>query len=292
MATTKRIKDTWYSSVVDECRAGDLREDTYNFIHGYPTSACGSSLLGRASSCDCQAVIDAGLDELRHTWRQNTREKTTESMLAWVAEGSVSASTMQKIRAKGSVPACRLSDKIFAAPVHKGKQPRSHEVSSTESDSAEEDGSDGANIRRIPKEQPESYKQEDELLCNFHERWVDVLKRECVSCKLERKRRKRVLDHTETSLSAEFALAPLITAMNKPRYLATQQRARLFAEYHKTQVLWIQAEDFPLSGEIATYPEEKLNQKMPAVDAMHARHPRRRSHSVLDRRSLRHFSYR
>ena len=56
-----RIKDTWYSSVVDECRAGDLREDTYNFIHGYPTSACGSSLLEQASSCDCQVVIDAGL---------------------------------------------------------------------------------------------------------------------------------------------------------------------------------------------------------------------------------------
>ena len=49
--------------------------------------------------------------------------------------------------------------------------------------------------------------------------------------------------------------------MNKPRYLASQQRARLFAEFHRTQVLWIQAEDFPLSGEIATYSEEKLNQR-------------------------------
>ena len=105
MATTKRIKDTWYSGVVDECRAGDLREDTYNFIHGYPTSACGSSLLGQASSCDCQTVIDAGLDDLRRTWIQNTRKNTTNSMMACVAEGSVSASTMQETRAKGSVPA-------------------------------------------------------------------------------------------------------------------------------------------------------------------------------------------
>ena len=46
-AICKRIKDAWYSKVVDECRAGDLSDDTYNFLHGYPTSACASSLLSR-----------------------------------------------------------------------------------------------------------------------------------------------------------------------------------------------------------------------------------------------------
>ena len=49
--------------------------------------------------------------------------------------------------------------------------------------------------------------------------------------------------------------------MNKPRYLASQQRAKLFAEFQRTQVLWVQAEDFPLSGEIATMAVEKLNQR-------------------------------
>ena len=127
--------------------------------------------------------------------------------------------------------------------------------------SAEEDGREEANVHREQKEKTESYKHESELLCNFHTRWVEVLERECASCKEERSRRKRVLDDTETSLSADFALAPLITAMNKPRYLATQQRARLFAEFHRTQVLWIQAEDFPITGEIATYAEAEMNQR-------------------------------
>ena len=32
-----RIKDTWYAAVIDECRAGALTDDNYNFLHGYPT---------------------------------------------------------------------------------------------------------------------------------------------------------------------------------------------------------------------------------------------------------------
>ena len=59
----------------------------------------------------------------------------------------------------------------------------------------------------------------------------------------------------------EFALAPLVTANNKPRYLASQQRAQLFARYHRTQVLWIQADDYPIAGEVATYTDVKINQR-------------------------------
>ena len=55
-AVCKRIKDTWYSKVVDECRDGAMCDDTFNFLHGYATSACGSSVLGQSSSCDCQVV--------------------------------------------------------------------------------------------------------------------------------------------------------------------------------------------------------------------------------------------
>ena len=103
-------------------------------------------------------------------------------------------------------------------------------------------------------------KNERALLADLQRRWCTAQATECECCQRERRRRKRVIDENATSLSADFALAPLITSMNKPRYLASQQRACLFAKYNETQVLWIQAEDFALSGEIATYDDAKLNQ--------------------------------
>ena len=126
---------------------------------------------------------------------------------------------------------------------------KAHAISFDELSGAEDD------------DREEGSTQERDLLSNFHTRWVDVLERECASCKQERSRRKRVLDDTETSLADKFALAPLITAMTKPEYLTSQQRAKLFAQFNRTQVLWIQADDFPLSGETATYSEEKLIQR-------------------------------
>lgn len=38
----KWIDDAWYSKVIDECRAGALSDDAYNFLHGYPTQVSGS----------------------------------------------------------------------------------------------------------------------------------------------------------------------------------------------------------------------------------------------------------
>ena len=108
---------------------------------------------------------------------------------------------------------------------------------------------------------PEATNKDRRLLEQFRAGWDDALEKECIHCKEERARRKRVLDDGETKLSADFALAPLITAMNKPRYLATQQRAKLFAEFHKTQVLWIQAEEFPIAGQIAADNEDVLNKR-------------------------------
>ena len=85
---------------------------------------------------------------------------------------------------------------------------------------------------------------------------------ECSLCADERKRRKRVVDGSGNDrLSEEFVLAPLVTALNKPRYLALQERARIFARYARTQVLWVQAEDYPLTGEIATTDECTLQKK-------------------------------
>ena len=91
--------------------------------------------------------------------------------------------------------------------------------------------------------------------------WKAFCEQQCAGCKAERVRRKRVVDEHATSISKEFALAPLVTANNKPRYLASQQRAQLFARYHNTQVLWIQAEDYPIAGEVATYTESKIDQR-------------------------------
>jgi len=39
--------DVWYSSVIEQCRIGDLEEDDYNFLHGYPTLCPGSSVRGK-----------------------------------------------------------------------------------------------------------------------------------------------------------------------------------------------------------------------------------------------------
>ena len=88
-----------------------------------------------------------------------------------------------------------------------------------------------------------------------------VFESNCDECTNERHRRKRALNDTATRLHADFALAPLVTPNNKPRYQASQQRAELFARVKKTQVLWAQAEYFPISGENAAYDETKLQTK-------------------------------
>ena len=41
---SEREDAAWFLSVVDECRQGDLHDENYNFIHGYPTVVTGSWL--------------------------------------------------------------------------------------------------------------------------------------------------------------------------------------------------------------------------------------------------------
>ena len=46
---SKRIDSTrqdvaWFREIVDECRRGELHDENYNFIHGYPTVVTGSWL--------------------------------------------------------------------------------------------------------------------------------------------------------------------------------------------------------------------------------------------------------
>ena len=75
---------------------------------------------------------------------------------------------------------------------------------------------------------------------------------ECKKCNLFRRARKLVIDETTTELPERIASARLITPYNRPRYYAAQHRARLFARTHKTQLLWVQCEDFPLEGQAVT----------------------------------------
>ena len=58
-SASKRIKDPWYSTLIDECRAGNLSDEKYNCLHGYPTLKCGSWLDDTAPpKCLCQQQLD------------------------------------------------------------------------------------------------------------------------------------------------------------------------------------------------------------------------------------------
>ena len=47
-------EDTWYSSVLDACRLGDLSDTQYCFLHGFPTNECGSSGTCRQFTGHCE----------------------------------------------------------------------------------------------------------------------------------------------------------------------------------------------------------------------------------------------
>ena len=57
------------------------------------------------------------------------------------------------------------------------------------------------------------------------------------------------------------SIAPLITPLNKPRYMASQGRAQLFVQYNHTQLLWVQADDYPMSGDITNLQGDELEQR-------------------------------
>ena len=67
---------------------------------------------------------------------------------------------------------------------------------------------------------------------------VEVLLEECDICQAERARRDRLMGNEDRDLSPGFASAPYITQMNRPRDMAAKERAMLFAQYKKEQVLW------------------------------------------------------
>ena len=80
--------------------------------------------------------------------------------------------------------------------------------------------------------------------------WNHCKMQECEVCQQERERRNRLMGNELRDLSPGFAAAPYITHMNRPRYMASQERTILFARYHKRQLLWVRANDMPTSGDI------------------------------------------
>ena len=78
LKVSKRIKDAWYSSVIDECRAGNLSDDNYNFLHGYPTLVCGSWQHGEEPpTCGCQKELSATFDRCRECLLTNKHGQQT-----------------------------------------------------------------------------------------------------------------------------------------------------------------------------------------------------------------------
>ena len=57
----RQVEDTWYASVLEECREGSLSDESYNFLHGFPTLHCGSWLSSGVTLCgreSCANLVD------------------------------------------------------------------------------------------------------------------------------------------------------------------------------------------------------------------------------------------
>ena len=63
----KRIADDWYAGVMNECRMGQLSEDSYNFLHGFPNEHCGSWLQDGTTTCK-----NPGCQRLAQRWKEMT----------------------------------------------------------------------------------------------------------------------------------------------------------------------------------------------------------------------------
>ena len=80
--------------------------------------------------------------------------------------------------------------------------------------------------------------------------WADAVALECGVCATERARRNRLLGATGRNKTVEFATAPYITHMNKPRVLAAAEKVMHYARSTGSQILWVAANDRATSGSI------------------------------------------
>ena len=61
LTVQKRIDDPWYAGVMEECRYGQLSEESYNFLVGLPTEQTGSWRADGTVECgnaECVALPD------------------------------------------------------------------------------------------------------------------------------------------------------------------------------------------------------------------------------------------
>ena len=71
--TEDGVPSDWYSNLLDECRAGNLSDDAYNFLHGYPTRVCGSQT--KSNDCSvCQSALTERMKGLLQQWQTATKE--------------------------------------------------------------------------------------------------------------------------------------------------------------------------------------------------------------------------
>ena len=72
---------------------------------------------------------------------------------------------------------------------------------------------------------------------------LNLLKKECAHCKLERKTRKLVLDNSDPRLhDARFLAAPAIFPNNDVKYDVNKLRAGKFAERVEQPITWVPGE--------------------------------------------------
>jgi len=65
----ERDDAAWFVGIVDECRQGDLHDENYNFIHGYPTVVTGSWLRSTGlPTCERMQIATARYDSFEE-WR-------------------------------------------------------------------------------------------------------------------------------------------------------------------------------------------------------------------------------
>ena len=73
-----RVEDEWYSAFLDQCRAGYLDDEMYNFIIGFPTEHCGSWMPltgnGNSSNAGFASCRNPTCMNLHKTWRHMFEE--------------------------------------------------------------------------------------------------------------------------------------------------------------------------------------------------------------------------
>ena len=64
LAVQKRFDDLWYGAFLNECRYGDLSDESYNSLHGLPTEHAGSWQQNGTLTCGNAMCAGNGTREL------------------------------------------------------------------------------------------------------------------------------------------------------------------------------------------------------------------------------------